>query len=153
MESKNFFPMYKRCDGANVLVFGAGEIAYRRVRTLLEFNLNITVIAPEFNEKFEGIRGCANLSLLRGKYETGAVKTSLFVLACTDDKIVNEAIADECFAKNIDVSVASNKEKCTFYFPYIINTDDVTVAVVGGGQNHAKTKAVGDEIKKSMQKL
>ena len=43
-----YFPVFIDMAGRNVLIAGAGKIALRRVRTLLQFGAQIRVIAPEF---------------------------------------------------------------------------------------------------------
>ena len=42
-----YFPMFVDLAGKDVLVVGGGVIAARRIRTLLEFGCEITVVSPE----------------------------------------------------------------------------------------------------------
>ena len=42
-----YFPLFVDLEGKKVVVVGAGTIAGRRIRTLLDFGARITVIAPE----------------------------------------------------------------------------------------------------------
>ena len=42
-----YFPLFVNLEGRRVLVVGGGKIAARRIRTLLEFGCEITVVAPE----------------------------------------------------------------------------------------------------------
>ncbi len=51
----NFFPLFINLTGKNILVVGAGKIAARRIRILLRFGGNITVVAPEFSDEFNEI--------------------------------------------------------------------------------------------------
>ena len=45
--SKPYFPMFVDLTDKKVVVVGAGTIAKRRIRTLIEFTDHLVVIAPE----------------------------------------------------------------------------------------------------------
>ncbi len=139
--------MYQRCDNNTVLVFGGGNIAFRRVKSLLNFNLKIKVISPVFNEKFDDIKENLKLEKIVSVYDEKHLQKCFFVLACTDNNDVNHAIAFKCKVQNIPVNSASCKEDSTFYFPYLVITNDITIGAVGDGNDHKKTKNLGDEIK------
>ena len=42
-----YFPLFIDLEGKKIAVVGAGKIASRRIRTLLEFGAELTVLAPE----------------------------------------------------------------------------------------------------------
>ena len=46
-----FFPVSIDLNNKNILVIGAGKIALRKVKTLLDYNCNITVITKEISEE------------------------------------------------------------------------------------------------------
>ena len=48
MKNKPYFPMFIDLSDKNIVVAGGGKIATRRVRTLLKFTRNITVVAPKY---------------------------------------------------------------------------------------------------------
>lgn len=50
-----YFPMFVDLTGRHVLVVGGGKIAARRVRTLLEFGCEITVVSPKVCEELREI--------------------------------------------------------------------------------------------------
>ena len=49
--NKNFFPLFIDLKNKNILVIGAGKIAFRKVETLLKYNTNITVITKDIKEE------------------------------------------------------------------------------------------------------
>ncbi len=46
MKTKRFFPMFVDLSDKKIVVVGGGNIATRRVKTLLQFTRNITAVAP-----------------------------------------------------------------------------------------------------------
>ena len=47
MKNKRYFPMFIDLSDKKIVVVGGGNIATRRIRTLLQFTRNITAIAPK----------------------------------------------------------------------------------------------------------
>ena len=51
--ANKFFPVSIDLNNKNILVIGAGKIALRKVKTLMSYNCNITVITKDIlEEKF-----------------------------------------------------------------------------------------------------
>ena len=45
--NKNFFPLFIDLKNKNILVIGAGKIAFRKVETLLKYSAKITIITKD----------------------------------------------------------------------------------------------------------
>ena len=56
MKTKRYFPMFIDLSDKKIVVVGGGNIATRRVRTLLQFTRNITAIAPKCTMELAGTR-------------------------------------------------------------------------------------------------
>ena len=56
-----------------------------------------------------------------------------FVIAATDDKAENHAIAELCKKKNIPVNSVDSKEDCSFIFPSLIKKGSLTIGISTGG--------------------
>ena len=54
MKNKPYFPMFIDLSDKNIVVVGGGNIATRRVKTLLSFTRNIRVIAPKGHHGDDG---------------------------------------------------------------------------------------------------
>lgn len=146
MESKRFFPMYFDISQKNILVVGGGKIAARRIRTLLRFAEQLTVLAPQFGEELlvlqKEIRS-QRLTLIQRAFtaETeGILEDMDIVLAATDCPEVNQRIVTLCREKQILVNTADDKHACDFYFPSIIEKDEVVIGLNSGGKDPGKVK-------------
>ena len=53
MQETPYFPLFINLEGKKIVVFGAGKIALRRVRTLQFFHTEITVIAREIPDDLQ----------------------------------------------------------------------------------------------------
>lgn len=169
-----YFPIFVNMEGKNIRVFGGGKIAARRVQMLLTFGANVQVTAPQITKKLEDLarrqgkqKGLEDLAQRQGKqkepedlarrqgklmldyriYQPGELVKEDFVLAATDNAQVNDAIFRECRQKQIPVNVSSDKEKCDFYFPAIVQEQDITIGIASGGRDHRKVAEMAKRIR------
>ena len=71
-----------------MLVVGAGKIALRKTRGLLEAGARITVVAPECEPEFEELP----LRLVRRRFRASDLANALLVFAATNDRLTNHRI-------------------------------------------------------------
>ena len=135
---KAYFPMFVDISEKEILVVGGGKIAARRIRTLLDFTVHITVITPALDEKLRQYADLEKFRWVQRKYResdiTGSDKPDI-VLAATGDTEVNAEIGRLCRSLGICVNVADKKEMCDFYFPSIVKTEEVVIGINSGGAN------------------
>ena len=149
-----YFPLFINMEGKRVQVFGGGKIAARRVHTHLEFGARVKVTAPMISKELEKLAEQENsLTLEYRRYQRGELKEVDLVLAATCEDKVNDMIFMECRQKEIPVNVASDQEKCDFYFPGVAKEGEITVGVTAGGKNHKKAKKVTERIRELLKEI
>ncbi len=147
-----YFPLFINLKEKEILVFGGGTIATRRVKALLPCGAVIRVVAPEISEELKQLaEENQSLTLEYRKYKPSELQKPDFVLAATNDENINTIIFRECRHKGILVNVASDKEKCDFFFPGIVQQGDITVGITANGKNHKKAAEVTDKIRKILE--
>jgi len=153
-----FFPLFVDIAGKSVLIVGGGKVALRRVRTLLQFDVHIHIIAENVHDELETLAGeyRGKVSVERRLFRGGdcwgqpSFGRPFFVIAATDRRDLNRAIASECTARNIPVSVADCKEESTFYFPATAATDTIVAGICSGGNDHGAVKAAATKIREAI---
>lgn len=144
-----YFPLFINIKEKDILVFGGGNIATRRIKAMLPYGACIRIIAPEISEELQQLaEQNGNLILDYRKYKLSELQKPDFVLAATNDEKVNQTIFRECRHKGILVNVASNRELCDFYFPGVVQQGDITVGIIANGKNHKKAAEVTEQIRK-----
>ena len=78
---KKYFPMFVDLTDKKVVVAGAGTIAKRRIRAMLEFTEHLTVIAPEVNPELRTLEEQGKLTVLRKAYEREDLYDAALVIA------------------------------------------------------------------------
>ena len=148
-----YFPMFIEMKGKKVLVIGGGAIAARRVKALLDFGCEITVLSPDLCEelavasaggKIRWQRGMYNLSKLEA--ELREVPQPVFVLAAAPEH-VNRTVAEDCHFIGIPVNNASDRTQSDFYFPGLIKEGEAVIGVTSGGKDHKLAAALSGVVR------
>lgn len=151
-----YFPLFVDLEGRQVLVVGGGKIAMRRVRTLLEFGCEITVVSPEvceeLREKVLWKKKRYDETDLESLGNVGEASRFIFVLAATAPE-VNEKIVCDCRKKKIPVNNASNRDQCDFYFPGIAKDGDTVVGITSGGGDHRLAAKISVAVRQILRTI
>jgi len=148
-KQRPFFPMFVDMSGKDAVVVGGGKIAERRIKIMIDFGMKITVIAPKVTEYIERAALSKTIDLLNRKYQKGDISAAspFLVITAADDRQVNRDVMLEAKGLNIPVSVADNRDECTFYFPAIAKNENYTAAVVSNNGNHCGVKETAQKIR------
>lgn len=69
-----------------------------------------------------------------------------FVIAATDNVILQSIVSHVCKEKNIPVNVVDVREKSSFYFPAVTKQDELVVAVSTGGSSPVAAGYIKNKI-------
>lgn len=146
-----YFPFMIDIFDKNCLVVGGGTIALHKVKILLGFEVNITVVAEKFDEMFLELEGeQKRLSLLNREFLDKDIEEMDFVVAATNQEALNQHISDLCRQKGILVNAVDMKEACSFIFPAMIQSEDILVSVSSGGKSPAAVSYLKQKLKKEI---
>ena len=153
MRNKHYFPMFVNLENKNIVVVGGGNIATRRVKTLLKFTRNITVIDPQMTMELQELGKTGQIVTVFRPVKRTDFKQAYMVIAATNEWKINDEIYRICKQEGIYVNVVSDKEKCDFYFPGIFMQDDLVVGITASGLDHKKARRLREEIEKALEKI
>lgn len=148
----DYFPLFVSLEGKWIQVFGGGNIALRRIKSLLPYGCNFNIYAPYFSQELLLIHSdnsCLNFHK-RG-YKQGECVADI-VLACTNREDINKQIFEECRRKKIPVNCANNRDDCDFYFPALIRARDLTIGICASGKNHKLVKETAAKLREQLKR-
>ena len=151
MKNKRFFPMFVDLSDKKIVVVGGGNIATRRIKTLLQFTRNITAVAPKTTMELHELGKAGFVNLINRPVKRSDFTMAFMVIAATNDWKLNDEIYRVCKEEGIYVNVADDKSKCDFYFPGIYMQDEVVVGITASGLNHTKARKVRVAIQEAME--
>jgi uroporphyrin-III C-methyltransferase/precorrin-2 dehydrogenase/sirohydrochlorin ferrochelatase len=132
MASK-YMPITVSLSNRKVLVVGGGDVALRKIEMLLDYDSDITVIAPEVVDKISYFADKSSLKLEKRAYRTPEASQYGLVISAADDKAVNKMVHDDCVASGVLVNVVDSPKLCTFIVPATVKRDKLTIAVSTDG--------------------
>jgi precorrin-2 dehydrogenase/sirohydrochlorin ferrochelatase/precorrin-6A/cobalt-precorrin-6A reductase len=149
MTEMRFFPLFLDLSSKKVLVIGGGNIAGRRVKALLDFGAEVTVISPQVSEFIENHSVLGTITLLKASYQDGDITkhNPFLVVVATDQRQVNHAAMEEAKRLNLLVSVADCREECTFFFPAIAESETLVAGLVSKNGDHAYVRRMANDIR------
>lgn len=153
MREELYFPLFVDLTKKSIIVIGAGKIAARRVKSLLPFVGDMKVIAPEVSSEITEMAAASEGALVieQRPFESSDLDGADMVLAVTNDKELNTRIGTLCNEKKILVNVSHEKELCDFYFPGVVQKDNVVIGITASGKDHSEARKVTEQIRAMME--
>ncbi|MBQ9432697.1 MAG: bifunctional precorrin-2 dehydrogenase/sirohydrochlorin ferrochelatase [Synergistaceae bacterium] len=141
-----FFPMMIDLLEKNILIVGGGHIASRRALTLLTCGATLTAISPNFCPAFPQSQNITRIS--RPFRPEDLTPNFALVIAATNSRPVNSLVHSLANTLNIPVNVCDSQDECDFFFPSLINHENVAVCVCSAGISARLTKRLSDKLRR-----
>ena len=148
---KEFFPLFVPSNGKKALLVGGGTVALRRVKTLLLFRFDITVIAPEITDELKELCEEGKIKIEHRAFRDGDIEGQYLVIAATNVRAVNEKIGKLADHSGLFVSVCDAQTECNFYFPGVVTDPSVVVGITSEGSSHKTAKETVEKIRASLR--
>lgn len=132
--SHTYMPISITLKGRRCLVVGGGQVALRKVETLLDYDCDITVVSPEVTGKIEMFERHKRLKLEKRPYKSPEAAEYNLVISASDDEAVNQQVSDDSRKAGVLVNVADNPPLCDFIFPAVVRRDCLTTAISTDGR-------------------
>ena len=126
-----YYPVFLDLKDRPVLVVGAGKVALRKTRGLVEAGARVTVVAPEMEPEFDGLPVRRVLRHFRASDLAGV----LLVFAATDDRLANHRIGVAAKGRGVFANIADSAAECDFIVPARVQRGAVQIAVSTGGES------------------
>lgn len=141
-------PVALNLAGKSTLVVGGGNVAARKVLSLLECGARVTLISPALNADLEDL--CARLKYFERPWQSGDASLDDFALifACTDDRETNAQIVREARAANIWCNLADDAASSDFHGAATVRRGDICIGITSGGGSPALSRALKAQIEK-----
>ena len=148
-----FFPVFLNIENKNCLVIGGGKVALRNINKLLEYKASITVISKNIIKEIKLLK---NIKIIEKEFEEfndiKYLKKYFLIIAATNDKKLNDNIANICIKENILINNVSSKNNMNIRFGVSIEKEEYSIAVSAKG-NPSKAIKKSVEIKESIENL
>jgi len=128
-----FYPIYLNLKGKRVVVIGGGEVAERKIESLLDTDASINVISPEVTARILKLASERRVELDRRLYRDGDCSGATLVLSATDDDATNRSVFEEARKAGALVNTADQPALCDFIMPAVVRRGDIAIAISTSG--------------------
>lgn len=142
----NWLPLLHRSDDVKFIIFGGGQVAQRKVKTLIKFTREIIIISPELDSRLQELVDSGQVKHIDSLAKQGHVLPGYRIVAATDDSSVNQQIGDWAKSLSCPVSIADAPHKSDFIFPAIIDRSPVMIAISSASESPALTRYLRNQL-------
>src|SRR4051812_19074276 len=89
------YPVGLRLAGRRVVVLGGGQVAQRRLPTLVAAGADVVLVSPSATPSVDAMAAAGELRWERRRYRPGDLADAWYALIATDDAEANEAASAE----------------------------------------------------------
>jgi len=139
------YPIFLSLQGRPVLVVGAGKVALRKTKSLIEAGARITVVAPEWESDFESLP----VRLVRRPFSAADLAGNVLVFAATNDRLTNHRIGVAAKGRGILANIADSARECDFIVPARVSRQGFHLAISTGGDN----PRLAADLRKKLEEL
>lgn len=139
---ESYYPVFLDLRGKRVLVVGGGQVALRKVKSLLECGAEVLVVAPEAVPELQQMARDGRIRLVSREYTEADLEGASLVISATDSRDVNQRVSAEAQARGVFVNVVDDPELCSFIVPSVMRRGELVVAVSTGGNSPLFAKKI-----------
>lgn len=143
-----FFPVFLNLQNKRVVIIGGGEVAERKLESLIGAGATITVISPEVTPRLALLAAQHEIEIHRRAYQPGDCEGAAFVFSATDDPEVSRAVFEEAARIGALTNTADQPALCDFIMPAMVRRGDVVIAISTGGTSPGLAARLRQEIEK-----
>ena len=137
-----FFPVLLNVRGRLCVVIGGGDVAWRKINTLLERGAVVKVIAPMVRSDIAALADRGAIDLEPRGYRTGDLASAFLCVAAADDPEVNAAVRHEAGVRRVLVNVVDDPEGSDYQVPSFFENGPLLIALGTSGSSPAVARTL-----------
>lgn len=145
-----YYPIFLNLSNKKCVVVGGGQVAQRKVKTLLESHANVEVISPEINPELNRLKETGKIRVIKHSFQPSDLKGASLVVAATDDKEINQAVAREARNLSILVNAVDDASSSDFIVPSCIKRGELTIAISTSGLSPALARKLRIRLEREL---
>jgi len=143
-----YYPLNLSLKNKKCVVLGAGQVALRKVKRLLECGAHVSVIGKEILPELKNLLKKKKIIFKNRKANLKDLVGAFLVVAATDDRKLNALISEYCFKRDILVNVVDSPKECNFILPSVLRRGNLTISVATDGVSPALAKKIRQDIQR-----
>lgn len=145
-----YYPIFVDIAKKPCVVVGGGEVAGRKVESLLSAGASVTVVSPRVTKRLKTLEKEGVITIIKRKYRDGDLKGAFLAISAADSKAANEAVHEEACGRGILVNVVDDPLHCNFIVPSVVDRGSLLVAISTSGKSPSLARALRLKFEKEI---
>jgi len=141
-----YYPILVDLKGKEVVVVGGGNVAQRKIETLLEYGAVVNAVSRQLTPVLKRYLEEGKIKFLGEEFRESYLNGVFMVIASTDDASLNHRISQEARKKGLLINAVDQPSDCNFIVPAILRRGDLLIAVSTSGKSPALAKKLRKEL-------
>jgi precorrin-2 dehydrogenase/sirohydrochlorin ferrochelatase len=146
MFKPHYYPILVDLSGQKVVVVGGGNVAQRKIESLLQYGPEVLVVARELTPGLSRYTEQGKITHLGREFQKDQVDGAILVIAATDDPALNRLVSASARDRGILVNAVDQPGDCTFIVPSVLKRGDLLIAVSTSGKSPALARRVREDL-------
>jgi uroporphyrin-III C-methyltransferase / precorrin-2 dehydrogenase / sirohydrochlorin ferrochelatase len=144
------FPLFLRVDARRVVVVGAGEIATRKAKDLLDAGARVTVVAPRATATLQALAS-ANAILWHARlFEPHDLDDAWLAVAATDDRGAQAEVAEAAEARRVWLVAVDDRSHASAFSGSVLRRPPFLVAISSSAEAPALTRLLREVLEQAL---
>jgi precorrin-2 dehydrogenase/sirohydrochlorin ferrochelatase len=141
-----YYPVFLKLRGKKALVVGGGQVAERKVETLLACGASVAIVSKDLTTRLQALVRDKRVGWPAKEFTEIHLEGVFLVIAATDDAALNHRVSNAARARGQLINAVDQPEDCDFIVPSIVRRGDLTVAISTSGKSPALAKEIRKEL-------
>ena len=137
-----YYPILLDLHGKKAIVVGGGQIAQRKIETLLEYGADVQVIARELSPALKDHVEAGRITWIGIEYDERDLSGAVLIIAATDSAVLNRRVSEEAKGQGILINAVDQPTDCSFIVPSVLRRGDLQIAVSTSGSSPVLAKKI-----------
>ena len=142
----DYLPIFLKLQNQHCLVVGGGDVATRKVASLLSAGAIVTVVATRLVSQLAQQVMEGKITYLPREFESTDLYGKRLVIAATSITTLNQQIFKEAEAIGVLANVVDDPDACRFITPAIVDRSPLVIAISTGGTSPVLSRLLRQKI-------
>ena len=143
----DYYPIAVKLKKKRAVVVGGGNVAERKVLSLLAAGGRVKVVSPELSTRLAALLRDKKISWVRNVFRPGDIDRADIIIAATSSRSVNKKVSARARKSGKLINVVDDKLLSDFISPAVIKKGRAIVAVYTDGREPELSRDLKNFIK------
>jgi precorrin-2 dehydrogenase/sirohydrochlorin ferrochelatase len=143
-----YYPILLDLQGKKAIVVGGGQIAQRKIETLLEHGADVQVITRELSPTLRDHVEAGRITWIGNEYDERDLNGAFLVITATDSAVLNRRVSEDAKRQGILINAVDQPTDCSFIVPSVLRRGDLLIAVSTSGSSPVLAKKIRRTLEK-----